>query len=178
MDPGDFSRADLERLGFVGFVRVKDLRGLRPYAAALPRDAAGVYVAYRDSNRPVSFLRVSPAGQWRGDLTLPLADLRRRWVRDSRVVYIGKADRPTSTSTNSLRRRLAAFLRYGAGSNARHSGGYPTWQLRDSADLLIAWCAIKRPDTPGGLECDLLDAHIARFEALPFANSAGGSDCP
>lgn len=178
IDPGDFSQADLERLGFAGFVRVKELRGQRPCAAALPRDAAGVYIAYRESDRPVSFVRASPAGQWRGDLTLPLADLRGRWVADSRVVYIGKADRPTPHSTNSLRQRVSAYLRFGAGASARHSGGYPTWQLRDSADLLIAWCVVKRPRSPLRFECELLEAHVARFGALPFANSVGGSDCP
>ena len=171
VDPGGFSRADLERLGFVGFKSVKELRGQRPCAEALPKDGVGVYIAYRASDRPVSFLRASPAGQWRGDPTLPLADLRRRWIPDSRVVYIGKAERPKATSTNSLRRRVSAYLRFGAGSNARHSGGYPTWQLRDSADLLIAWCEFRRPRSPARFERHLLDAHVARFGGLPFANS-------
>lgn len=170
-DPGDFTRADLERLGFVGFVSVKALRKLHPVAADLPRDAVGMYLAYRESDRPVSFLRKSPAGRWRGDPTLSLADLRRRWIADSRIVYIGKADRPTPTSTNSLRERVSAYLRFGAGSNARHSGGYPTWQLRDSGGLLIAWCVVKRPRSPLRFERDLLDAHVVRFGALPFANS-------
>ncbi len=171
LDPEDFSRADLERLGFVGFVGVKELRGQRPCAADLPADAAGVYLAYRESDRAVSFLRTSPAGRWRGDLSLSLADLRARWIADSRVVYIGKADRPTPASTNSLRTRVSAYLRFGAGSNARHAGGYPTWQLRDSADLLIAWRVVKRPGDALRLERDLLDAHVARFGALPFGNS-------
>lgn len=170
-DPGDFSRANLERLGFVGFVPVKTLRAQRPCAVDLPKDAAGVYIAYRESDRPVSFLRASPAGQWRGDPTLPLAELRRRWVALSPIVYIGKADRPSPNSTNSLRTRVSAYLRFGAGSNARHSGGYPTWQLHDSADLLIAWCVVKRPRSPLRFERELLDAHVAHFGALPFANS-------
>ncbi len=171
LDPGTFSRTDLERLGFVGFVRVKELRGQHPYAEAVPKDAAGVYVAYHANDRPPSFLRVNPCGQWRGDLTLPLADLRRCWIPGSRVVYVGKAERPTPTSTNSLRRRVSAYLRFGSGSNARHAGGYPTWQMRDSADLVIAWCVVKRPRSPARFERDLLDAHVACFGALPFANS-------
>lgn len=177
LDPGYFSRADLERLGFIGFVSVKELRGQRPRAADLPKDAVGVYIAYRESDRPVSFLRASPAGQWRGDLSLPLANLRERWIADSRVVYIGKADRPTPASPNSLRKRVRDYLGFGAGSKARHSGGYPTWQLRDSADLLIAWCVVTQPRSPRRFECELLDAHVARFGALPFANSIQGSDC-
>ena len=154
LDPGDFSRSDLDRFGFVGFRSVKDLRAQRPCAADLPADAAGVYLAYRESDRAVSFLRKSPAGQWRGDLSLPLFDLRARWIADSRVVYIGKADRPTPASTNSLRTRVSAYLRFGAGSNARHAGGYPTWQLRDSASLLIAWCVVARPGVALQLERD------------------------
>jgi hypothetical protein len=137
----------------------------------VPNDAVGVYVAYRASDEPVSFLRESPAGRWHGDPTRPLANLRGRWVRDSHIVYIGKADRPTATSRNSLRGRVRAYLRFGAGSNARHSGGYLTWQLRDSADLLIAWCVIQRPAVPVQFERALIDAHIARFGARPFANS-------
>jgi hypothetical protein len=170
-DPGGFTRADLERLGFVGFVSVKALRNDSPIAADLPKDAVGVYIAYRESDRPVSFLRKSPAGRWRGDPTLSLAELRRRWIADSRIVYIGKADRPGPSSTNSLRERVSAYIRFGAGSNARHSGGYPTWQLGDSADLLIAWCVVRRPRSPLLVERELLDAHVVRFGALPFANS-------
>jgi hypothetical protein len=171
LDPGDFSRAGLERLGFKGFVRVDDLRAARPVAAPVPRDAVGVYVAFRDSDRPVSFLRSSPAGQWRGDLTLPLATLRQRWVPASRVVYIGKAERPTPLSDNSLRKRVSAYIRFGAGSSARHSGGYPTWQLADSGSLLIAWRVIEPPRTPSGYEGTLIDAHRREFGAIPFANS-------
>jgi hypothetical protein len=155
---------------------VKKLRSLRPRDEAWPKKTAGVYLAYRESDKPVSFLRHSPAGQRRGDPTLPLASLRGGlWVPDSRVVYIGKAARPKSTSTNSLRRRVSAYLRFGAGSKASHSGGYPTWQLRDSADLLIAWCVIDPPETPACFEHDLIEAHIARFGARPFANSNSGS---
>jgi hypothetical protein len=171
LDPGDFSRAALERLGFVGFVRVDDLRVSRPVAAPVPPDAIGVYLAFRDSDRPVSFLRSSPAGQWRGDLTLPLATLRSRWIPESRVVYIGKAERPTPRSENSLRKRVSAYIRFGAGSNARHSGGYPTWQLADSASLLIAWRVIEPPRSPSGYEGTLIDAHRQQFGAIPFANS-------
>lgn len=171
VDPGDFSRVDLERLGFVGFASVRELRGQRPFAADLPRDAVGVYIAYRKSDRPVSFRRASPAGRWRGDPTLSAAELRSRWVAGSSIVYVGKVERPTPISTNSLRKRVSAYLRFGAGSNARHSGGYPTWQLRDSPSLLIAWCVLQAPRSPLQFERDLLNAHIARFGVLPFANS-------
>jgi hypothetical protein len=170
VDPGDFARADLEQMGFVGFVTVRALRSKHPYAGDVPDDCVGVYVAYRESDRPVSFLRASPAGRWRGDPTLPTAALHKRWVPASRIVYIGRAERLNPTSVNSLHKRVTAYLRFGAGSNARHSGGYPTWQLRDSADLLIAWHATRVGDS-AALESALIDAHLARFGALPFGNS-------
>jgi hypothetical protein len=150
---------------------VDDLRVSRPVASPVPPNAVGVYLAFRDSDRPVSFLRSSPAGQWRGDRTLPLATLRRRWIPESRVVYIGKADRPTPLSANSLRKRVSAYVRFGAGSSARHSGGYPTWQLADSASLLIAWRVMEPPRIPSGYEGMLIDAHREQFGAIPFANS-------
>ncbi len=165
---GNFTRVDLERLGFSGFVSVRELRRERPVAASVPRADIGVYVAYRESERPVSFVRVSPAGRWRGDPTRPLPVLRARWVPESPIVYIGRADRRNLESENSLRDRVKAYIRFGAGSNARHSGGYPTWQLADSDRLLIAWCVTR---APRALERRLVVAHQARFGALPFANS-------
>jgi len=149
---------------------------MRPVAGQVPSDAVGVYIAYRESNKPVSFLRVSPAGRWLGDPTLPLASLRARWVLGSPVVYIGKAGRPRPGSFNNLRKRVSAYVRFGAGSNARHFGGYPTWQLADAANLLVAWRIAKPPRTPSGLEGALVAAHIRRFEALPFANAVVPAD--
>ena len=119
----------------------------------------------------MSFRRQNPAGRWAGDPTLPLAELRRRWVPESHVVYIGSASRPTTVSSNSLRRRVSAYLRFGAGGNARHRGGYPTWQLGDADRLLIAWRVVRAPGNPVRFEHDLLNAHFGLFEALPFANS-------
>ena len=165
----DFSRAGLEAIGFKGFVLVAALRAASPRAWPVPADEGGIYIAYRDSTRPPRFRRLNPAGTWRGDPTLPVAELRRRWVDPSSVVYIGKAD--LTTRGNHLRKRVRAYLRFGAGHNARHSGGYPTWQLQNSERVLIAWCVVKPPRLPSTFERQLLDAHVARFDALPFANS-------
>jgi hypothetical protein len=88
------------------------------------------------------------------------------------VIYIGKADRPSEGSLNSLRKRVSTFVRFGAGSNARHWGGYPTWQLADAAALLIAWRVARGRQTPRGLEGTLIGAHIRRFSMLPFGNTA------
>jgi hypothetical protein len=120
--PAEFTREGLERLGVLGFVPVHALREQMALMRAIPRDEGGVYLAFRDSAGPPRFRRVNPAGTWRGDPTLPLEELRRRWVDGSPIVYVGKADLTPSTN---LRKRISAYLQFGAGSNARHSGGYP-----------------------------------------------------
>lgn len=166
--PTDFTREGLEGLGFVGFVPVRALRDNGARMRAIPRDKGGVYLAFRDSVGPPRFRRANPAGTWRGDPTLPIGELWRRWVDGSPIVYVGKADLTPSTN---LRKRISAYLRFGAGSNARHSGGYPTWQLSDSDRLLIAWLVVRPPKTPRREEIRLCAAHRVQFGALPFANS-------
>ncbi len=165
----EFTREGLERLHFDGFVPIRDLRAIPTRQWLIPATEGGLYLAFRQATGPPGFRRTNQAGTWRGDPTLPLAELRRRWVQGSPVVYIGKAD--LTDRGNSLRKRVSAYLRFGAGSNARHSGGYPTWQLVDSDRLLIAWRVVRPPKTPLGEERRLCAAHVDAFGALPFANS-------
>jgi hypothetical protein len=164
----DFSRSGLEAIGFTGFVPLAELRAARPRTWAIPADEGGVYIAYRDSTRPPRFRRLNPA-TWRGDRTLPLAELRGRWVEGSSVVYIGKAD--LTVADNSLRKRVRAYLRFGAGHNAAHAGGYSTWQLANSERLLIAWRVVRPPRTPLREEQRLCKAHQAAYGRVPFANA-------
>lgn len=73
---------------FSGWVRFSELP-----SADVPR-GPGVYVVVRPTDTPPQFLDVSPAGHFKGiDRTEPAADLRHRWVPESRVIYIGKAKR-------------------------------------------------------------------------------------
>jgi hypothetical protein len=60
----------------------------------------------------------SPAGWLRGrNPTVPISDLSEAWVRDTCVVYIGKA--------TSLRTRLRAYLAHGSGRRSSHWSGTP-----------------------------------------------------
>ena len=85
----------------------------------------------------------------------------------SPVIDIGKADLTPSTT---LRKRVSTFLRFGAGGNARHRGGYPTWQLADSEQLVIAWRVVEPPATPRAVEIELIADHRRLFGEPPFAN--------
>lgn len=82
--PLEWTRTGLEAVGFSGFV---------PFAA-LPTagvpTGAGVYVVIAPDGPP-DFLAVSPAGWIRGDPTVPIAKLDRKWLPSSPVVYIGSA---------------------------------------------------------------------------------------
>ncbi len=83
------------------------------------------------------------------------------------MIYIGKADLTPSTT---LRKRVSTFLRFGAGGNARHRGGYPTWQLADSDQLVIAWRIVMSPTAPRAVEMELIADHRRLFGERPFAN--------
>jgi hypothetical protein len=85
--------------------------------------------------------------------------LRDRWIADTPVIYIGKADH--------LRRRLRAYLDFGAGLPKSHWGGRYVWQVQGSDALLVAW---REDPEPLRREAILLAAFVRQFGALPFAN--------
>jgi len=69
-------------------------------------------------------------------------ELRKRWVAESRVLYIGKAGAPTENV--DLRNRIFQFSRFGQSTNGHWAGRY-IWQIVRSAELIVRW----RP-TPDG----------------------------
>lgn len=160
IDCGRFTRANLERAGFVGFERVGDLRASR--CGVVPT-SSGVYCVLRTGRGVPVFLPATTGGRFKGwDKTLPVELLVPRWIAGSSVVYIGKA--------TSLRSRLRQLVDYGGGKPVGHQGGYPLWQLPDSDSLLVAWLAEPAFTT---LENHLLDAFVAAYGGrLPYANSA------
>lgn len=159
--PGSFSRAALERAGFVGWATWPKLR-LSDYAPIPP--VPGAYVVYRTTATFPTFVRPSPAGWFKGeDPTVPESRLRAEWLDGARVVYIGKAD--------SLRRRLTQFGRFGAGEPVGHRGGRLIWQLTDADELLVAWHEITWAEAAREYERRLLSAFAGQHDARrPFAN--------
>lgn len=142
----------LEAVGFQGFVPFAALMG-----AAVPVEA-GVYIVLRTATTAPELLEVSRA---RAGSAYPLPDLEGRWVSESPVLYIGKAE----AKVGGLRKRLGQYARKGSS----HRGGRSIWQLADQDELLVAWLV-----TPGesaeSVEIRYRAAFADVYGRWPFAN--------
>lgn len=150
--PATWDRAALEAVGFTGFVPFAKLR-----TSNVPTEP-GIYIVLRVITTAPVFLEQTRA---RAGSAYSVADLQRRWIPETSVLYIGKA----APAKGGLRKRLAQYARKGAS----HAGGRSIWQLDDQDDLLVAWVV-----TPGESPYDVEVAYRAAFhavhDALPFAN--------
>jgi hypothetical protein len=155
--PMTFTYLSLRRWGFEGFVTIAQLQA--DHCRDVPV-RAGVYIALCEVTPMPRFSRSSRRPEW----TLPLSTLRSRWVPDSPVVYIGKAD--ATEAGSSLRKRVSRYLR----AATSHTGGKRTWQLKDWDQLVIAWRVLPSTVRPKPYEDGLLSEHQATFGSLPFAN--------
>lgn len=152
-----FSVAELQRLGFQGFVSVGQLRQTR--CSEVPT-SAGVYVVVRDRETPPAWLSSSPGGRFKQrDPTVPVEVLKANWIPGALVVYIGKADQ--------LQRRLRQYMDFGAGAPVGHWGGRLIWQIEDANSLTVGWLPTANPLAR---EAALIQAFVDEHGAMPFAN--------
>jgi hypothetical protein len=163
-------REFLQKLGFEGFLTVAELR-----SSAL-KDAPGypgVYVFLRESRDAPVFLDRSVGGHFKGkDPTVQISELRKAWVPESSIVYIGKAGKLGGPPT--LRTRLRQYLDFGAGKPVGHWGGRFIWQLEDANDVVVCWRATG-DEAPSGVEHNLLAEFERKHGRLPFANLVRGT---
>ena len=151
---------DLKASGFEGFIPVAQLQ---TDSTAIPRTAGGYMVVYTGENIP-EFLPCGTGGFFKGkDPNVSITELETNWVKNTCVVYIGKA-------RTTLRKRLNQYLKFGNRQNIGHWGGRYIWQIKNSGNLLL--CRKPTPDEdPETVETAL----IARFKEQhgghrPFAN--------
>lgn len=150
-----FTPDTLRRNGFERFVTFDQLG-----TAQVP-DSAGVYVVIRQGSGRPDFLSESGAGSHKGvSPTVDVEILKRAWVDDASVVYIGKATR--------LKERLNTYRRQGLGLKGGHWGGRYIWQCADVGEYLVAWKPTAKP------AAEVESAMLAEFKRvhgrLPFAN--------
>lgn len=152
-----FDRAGLAAAGFRGFQTVRHMRASRCAGAPL---RPGVHVILRVAETTVRLRSRSPGGWFKqADPTVDRAILRARWIAETPVLYIGKAD--------VLRDRLDAYMRFGAGAPISHKGGRYIWQVQGSDKLLVAW---RQDSQPGRRASRLLADFERQYGSLPFAN--------
>jgi len=156
-----FSQQHLVELGFRGF---ENLRSLPRGCAHLPV-GAGIYVVVADPSATHGFLDRSVGGRFkRQDGTVAIHALAEKWDDDIATLYIGRSQ--------SIRRRVDEFARYGRGDPIGHRGGRYLWQLAEHDHLRIGW---RLEADPVRAESDLLDDFVATFGHLPFANLVRGT---
>lgn len=134
---------------------------------SLPQEK-GVYVVVRRGNQPTRFLRMNTGCHLRGrNPTVRIPELRRNWIEEARVLYIGKAGGTGIRTT--LRKRVRCFIRFGLGYSCAHWGGRYIWQIAGAQDLVIYWKSTPNQE-PREVERALIDDFKQTYGRLPFAN--------
>ena len=106
---------DLKASGFEGFIPVAQLQ---TDSTAIPRTAGVYMVVYTGENIP-EFLPCGTGGFFKGkDPNVSITELETNWVKNTCVVYIGKA-------RTTLRKRLNQYLKFGNRQNIGHWGVLP-----------------------------------------------------
>lgn len=156
----------LRETGFRGFHSVSHLQRTRCLDVPVER---GVYAIVRDTEMPPEFMEESVGGRCRHqDPTVPVDELKAKWVEGAQVIYLGRARGPGVR--NLLQQRVKRCIRFGQGKVVAHWGGRYVWQLRDHVALRVAWRPAAEDEDPATTEASLLEGFIARHGRLPFAN--------
>jgi hypothetical protein len=161
------SLTDIVASGFGGGISIS---ALQESCSAIPKER-GVYLVVRDVSTPPSFLQASTGPHLGGrDPSVSAEILKRCWVPNSKVLYVGKAGGTGQTTT--LHGRLRSYMEYGLGMQRSHKGGRYIWQLADVRDLRVYW-AVHPNEEPAHVESCLLKEFKRIYNCLPFANLRG-----
>ena len=157
---------DIKNAGFTGFKTLKDLFH---DSSALP-SIKGVYMILNLEKKSPEFLEVGTGGYFKGkNPNVSISELNSNWVKDSIVIYIGKAGADGSSAT--LKSRLKQYFGFGQGKNIGHWGGRLIWQLKNSGDLVVCWKSLPNED-PRFVEINFIQAFVSKYKCRPFANLA------
>ena len=155
---------DIKKAGFVGF---KTMEELFLNNSQLP-PVKGVYLILNLDKSPISFLSIGTGGHFKGkNPNVPLPELKNNWVKETIVVYIGKAGSDNSKAT--LKSRLKQYFGFGQGKNIGHWGGRLIWQLTTSHKLVVCWKPLPNKD-PRTVEAKLIGDFVNHYKARLFAN--------
>lgn len=166
----DFSDIDnIRQAGFRGFIPVESLF---QNSNQIP-DCKGVYIVLRKESSLPIFKEKGSGGYLKGkDPNVSIETLKEKWVHNSHVLYIGKAGGKIGNkpSRSTLRKRIAAYLKFGKGLDVGHWGGRYIWQLSDAKELLVCWKTLDL-DEPSVIESTLVSVFKQQYGGKrPFAN--------
>ena len=165
---------DLKKAGFKGFMPVWMLKSAGIFSdeamADMELDRAGVYMVVRTDDTDPVFVPEGSGGHFKErNPNVSVDELRTNWVKDTCVVYIGKAGGNSSRAT--LRKRISQYIRFGSGEPVGHWGGRYIWQLEDADNLLFCWCAARELEDAEETESELIENFKSRYDGhRPFAN--------
>ena len=155
----------LRRLGFEGFLTVKELRHAQP--SPVPAEP-GVYLLLRILAAAPEFLVEGTGGRFKNkDPNESLDRLQEEWVEGALIVYVGQSG---SRSKGTLARRVEQMIRFGQGARVAHWGGRLIWQLEDSDRLVHCWKIVGERD-PRNVERALIKVFKTMHGGKrPYAN--------
>lgn len=156
------NRNALRSAGFRGFKTAAELIDCK--FASIPRQR-GIYLATVRVERP-AFVATAPVRNYKGkDPSELIATLKKRWVKGSAVLYVGKSE-------DNLRKRIRQYVDWSLGKKGHHGGCY-IWQLRQASKIKFCWRPT--PDLePSVAEADLIRRFEKHYGTLPFANRNRG----
>ncbi|ROI14820.1 GIY-YIG nuclease family protein [Epilithonimonas hominis] len=157
---------ELKNIGFKGFISIEKI--IENYNV-LPKQK-GVYILIHSAENP-RFLAVGTGGYFKQrEPNVDVEELKKNWVEDSSIIYIGKAGSDNGGAT--LQSRLKQYFNFGQGKAVGHWGGRYIWQLEEPYKTIVCW--METPDTdPRKLEAELIKQFVKKYGQRPFANLVG-----
>lgn len=156
---------ELKENGFFGFIPVSELQ--KNKCRDVPNNK-GVYVILRTANLEPKFKVISSGGHFKGrNPSISIPTLRKKWVDDAKVLYVGKAG--SMVGNSNLKNRLRQYMDFGQGLIVGHWGGRYIWQLTDSNSLKVCWKSTPN-ENPRTVEKYLIQEFMNSYSKLPFAN--------
>lgn len=157
----------MKTAGFMGFEEIQSL--MNNTCSNVPNEK-GIYFVLKYDDPP-EFLTKSVGGHFKGkDPTVPIDKLKKKWINNTLVAYIGQSGGGDSNET--MDSRLNTYMRFGQSNPVGHWGGRYIWQLKHNRKLKICWKSLPDQD-PREIEKELIKEFEMHYKKKPFANLRG-----